>query len=154
MQKIVKLVKKDCPSLVSKPHRSIQMVASAIALLVLISLGIATIVVQTTPALAAPIFTSSDQDQAISSFISAFYDPNNHFFYTDTQNHAEADLWTEAVDWGIVMDAYSRTKNTTYNQMIGDIYTHATSVYGTNCGQWQVPNASNNTLAWWAQASL
>jgi predicted alpha-1,6-mannanase (GH76 family) len=131
-----------------------QMVVSTIGLLILISLEITTTLVGTTPALASPIFTPSDQDQAITSFISAFYDPTNHFFYTDTQNHAEADLWTEAVDWDIVMDAYSRTKNSTYNQMIGDIYTHVTSVYGANCGQWQVPNASNETLAWWAQASL
>jgi len=101
---------------------------------------------------ASPIFTPSDQDQAISSFISAFYDPTNHFFYTDTQNHAEADLWTEGVDWGIIMDAYTRTKSTTYNQMIGDIYNHVTSVNGANCGQWQVTN--NNALAWWAQSSL
>ena len=106
------------------------------------------------PALAAPISVSSYQDQAITSFISAFYDPNNHFFYTDTQNHAEADLWTEAIDWGTVMDAYSRTKSVNYNQMIGDIYNHVTAVYGTNCGQWQVPNSSNETLAWWAEASV
>ena len=149
-----KLVKKSLPSLVPKPHRPMQFVASAIALLTLISLEIAMLLVRAAPALAAPIYTSSYQDQAITSFISAFYDPNNHFFYTDTQNHAEADLWTEAIDWGIVMDAYSRTKSVNYNQMIGDIYNHVTGIYGTNCGQWQVPNNSNVTLAWWAQASL
>ncbi|HEY4032681.1 MAG TPA: glycoside hydrolase family 76 protein [Ktedonobacteraceae bacterium] len=154
MPRTVKLVEEGFSTFSSKFHRGRGLVVNAIALLVLISLELTTIFVGTNPALAAPIFTSSDQDQAISSFISAFYDPTNHFFYTDTQNHAEADLWTEAVDWDIVMDAYKRTKNSTYNQMIGDIYNHVTSVYGANCGQWQVPNASNNTLAWWAQASL
>ncbi len=153
MQKTVKLVKKGSSIPAPKFHRCREIVARATALVLLISLGITTLAVGTTPALAAPIFTPSDQDQAISSFISAFYDPTNHFFYTDTQNHAEADLWTEAVDWDIIMDAYTRTKNTTYNQMIGDIYNHATSVNGTNCGQWQA-NASNQTLAWWAQTSL
>ena len=153
MQKIVKLVQKDFTILTSKPHRPMQIVASAIALLVLMSLEITTILVGTTPALAAPILTPSDQDQSITSFISAFYDPNNHFFYTDTQNHAEADLWTEAVDWGVIMDAYNRSKNATYNQMIGDIYNHVTSQNGANCGQWQAGN-SNQTLAWWAETSL
>ncbi|HEX3642523.1 MAG TPA: hypothetical protein VHV10_14630, partial [Ktedonobacteraceae bacterium] len=148
MQKIVKLVKKGVTTPTPKPYRLMRIVATAIALLVLISLQITTILVGTTPALAAPIFTPSDQDQAITSFISAFYDPTNHFFYTDTQNHAEADLWTEAIDWDTIMDAYNRTKNTTYNQMIGDIYNHVTSQNGANCGQWAVD--SNETLGWWA----
>ena len=106
MQNIVEFVKKGFSTFAPKPHQAMHMVVSAIALLALISLEITTIFVGTTPALAAPIFTPADQDQAISSFISAFYDPTNHFFYTDTQNHAEADFWTEAVDWDIVMDAY------------------------------------------------
>ena len=152
MPRTVKLAEGCFSTFSPKPHRYRKMVANAIALLVLISLEITTNIVVTNPALASPIFTPSDQDQAISSFISAFYDPTNHFFYTDTQNHAEADLWTEGVDWGIIMDAYTRTKNTTYNQMIGDIYNHVTSVNGANCGQWQV--TSNNALAWWAQSSL
>jgi hypothetical protein len=138
--------------LAHKLRRPMQIVASAIALIILISLQITTILVGTTPALAAPIFTSSDQDQSITSFISAFYDSTNHFFFTDTQNHAEADFGKEAIDWGIIMDAYSRTKNTTYNQMIGDIYNHITSKTAANCGQWQVD--SNEDLAWWAEASL
>src|SRR5258708_6858095 len=50
------------------------------------------------------------------------------------------------------MDAYTRTKNTTYNQMSGDIYNHVTSVNGANCGQWQT--TSNTVLGWWAEASL
>ena len=152
MQKIVKLVKKGITTLTPKSHRLMQTVATAIALLILISLQITTILVGTTPALAAPIFTPSDQDQSITSFISAFYDPNNHFFYTDTQNHAEADLGTEATNWDMIMDAYNRTKNTTYNQMIGDIYNHVTSQNGANCGAWTVD--SNETLGWWAEGSL
>ncbi|HEX3643584.1 MAG TPA: glycoside hydrolase family 76 protein, partial [Ktedonobacteraceae bacterium] len=152
MQKLVKLVKKGFIPLPLKPHRPMQVVTSAIGLLVLMSLEITTLLVGSTPALAAPIFTPSDQDQSITSFISAFYDPTNHLFYTDTQNHAEADLWTEAVDWGVIMDAYNRTKNATYNQMIGDIYKHVTTVDGANCGQWQV--TSNQTLAWWAETNL
>src|SRR5439155_6137559 len=118
----------------------------------LISLGITTIILGSPPALASPIFTPSIQDQAISSFISAFYDPTNHFFYTDTQNHAEADVWTEALDWDIVMDAYARTKNSTYHQMIADISNHITSKYTTNCAQWQLD--SNQDLGWWAEGSL
>ena len=154
MQEISKWIRRSCTTLAWKFRWPIRMMTSVIALLVLVSLEVATMLIGATPALAAPIYTPSDQDQAMSSFLSAFYDPTNHFFYTDTQNHAEADLWTEAVDWEIVMDAYNRTKSANYNQMIGDIYNHVTGLYGTNCGQWQVPNNSNETLAWWAEASM
>ena len=152
MQKLVKLAKKGFTTFIQKPHRLMQTLASAIVLLILISLQITTMVVGATPVLADPIFTPSDQDQSITSFISAFYDPTNHFFYTDTQNHAEADLGTEAVDWDMIMDAYNRTKNTTYNQMIGDIYNHVTSQNGANCAEWTVD--SNENLGWWAEGSL
>ena len=76
MPRTVKLVEEGFSTFSSKPHRAIGLVVNAIALLVLISLEITTIFMGTNPALAAPIFTSSDQDQAMSSFISAFYDPN------------------------------------------------------------------------------
>jgi hypothetical protein len=154
MQEIAKWIKRSYTALAWKFHWPMRMTTRVIALLALVSLEVATMLIGATPALATPIYTPSDQDQAISSFLSAFYDPTNHFFYTDTQNHAEADLWTEAIDWKIVMDAYNRTKSANYNQMIGDIYNHVTSVYGANCGQWQVANNSNETLAWWAEASM
>ena len=154
MQEITKWIKRSYTTLACKFHWPMRVTTSVITLLALVSLEVATMFIGLPSALAAPIYTPSDQDQAISSFLSAFYDPTSHFFYTDTQNHAEADLWTEAVDWEMVMDAYNRTKSANYNQMIGDIYNHVTSVYGTNCGQWQVPNNSNQTLAWWAQASV
>jgi hypothetical protein len=154
MQEITKWIKRSYTTLACKFHWPMRMTTRVIALLALVSLEVATMLIGLPPALAAPISTPSDQDQAMSSFLSAFYDPTSHFFYTDTQNHAEADLWTEAVDWEMVMDAYNRTKSANYNQMIGDIYNHVTSVYGTNCGQWQIPNNSNQTLAWWAEASV
>ena len=117
MQKIVKLLTKGWSILLHKPQRPMQIVASVIALLLLISLQITTIAAGTTPALAAPIFTPSDQDQAITSFINAFYNPTNHFFYTDTQNHAEADLWTEAIDWDMIMDAYNDSAETSHKHV-------------------------------------
>src|SRR5690349_15932118 len=102
MQKLVKLVKKGCFTRAPRFHQRRENVTTIIALFVLISLQITALLVGTNHALAAPIFTSSDQDQSITSFVSAFYDPNNHFFFTDTQNHAEADLGKEAIDWDII----------------------------------------------------
>lgn len=58
-----KLVKRSFPSLAPKSHRPMQFVASAIALLSLISLEITTLLVGATPALAAPISVSSYQDR-------------------------------------------------------------------------------------------
>ncbi|MEV5322802.1 glycoside hydrolase family 76 protein [Nonomuraea fastidiosa] len=99
-----------------------------------------------------------DADAAMSAFISTFWDPQKKYFYTnsDRKIHPEhahgpegglyTDFWWEAQLWELVMDAYERTRGSTYRTMIDDVYAGFVAAYPT------FENDFNDDLGWWALA--
>ena len=125
--------------------------------------GLVTALAGTGLAVAAPApahaATSSDASAAMSSFVSAFWDPAAKYFFcnSDHQVHSQhaygpdgglySDFWWEAQNWETVMDAYQATGDPTYRQMIDDVYTGFTAFYPTFTTNF------NDDLGWWALAS-
>lgn len=67
-------------------------------------------------------FTSNDATAALNSFNTWFYSTSDKLYYSTTDKNGIGAIWTQAIFWDIVMDAYKRTGNATYLQQIKDIY--------------------------------
>ncbi|MBU5441688.1 glycoside hydrolase family 76 protein [Paenibacillus sp. MSJ-34] len=108
----------------------------------------------------AEAFTEANAVQAMDDFLNTFYDPAKKYFYTnsDRQIHSHAsgpenglytDYWWEAQLWETVMDAYERTANAEYYNLIGDIYDGFRAAYP----DWE-SNPFNDDIGWWALGAL
>jgi predicted alpha-1,6-mannanase (GH76 family) len=85
-------------------------------------------------------FTAADATNAFNSFNANFYSTTDKLYYSTTDKTDIAAIWTQAIYWDIVMDAYQRTKDTSYLRMVNDIYKGGFKRYdGYN---W------NNTTVW------
>ena len=67
-------------------------------------------------------FTSADADTAFAAFNRTFYNPTAKLYYNNSNHDGTGAIWTQAIFWDIVMDAYLRTNKPVYKQMIDDIY--------------------------------
>lgn len=67
-------------------------------------------------------FTSADATIAFDSFNANYYSANDKLYYSTTEKKDIAAIWTQAIYWDMVMNAYQRTKNPKYLKMINDIY--------------------------------
>lgn len=106
-----------------------------------------------------PLTTEANADQAMNDFVASFWDPQKKYFYTnsDQQIHTHAygpeaglytDFWWEAQLWQVVMDAYERTDDPQYLEMIDDVYDGFRAYY---------PDFSNNfndDQGWWALGAI
>lgn len=78
-----------------------------------------------TPVVTAPkpvSFTANDATAAFNSFNTYFYSTTDKLYYSTTEKKDIGAIWTQAIFWDIAMDAYKRTNNATYLQLIKDIY--------------------------------
>ena len=105
-------------------------------------------------------FTAANAETAMEDFLNVFYDPVKKYFYTnsDRQIHEHAagpenglytDYWWEAQIWQTIMDAYERTNDPKYLNLIHDIYDGFNSAYPN----WE-SNPFNDDIAWWALGSI
>lgn len=94
-------------------------------------------------------FTDTDATNALKSFNKYFYNPEAHLFYSTTEQQSLGAIWTQAIFWDIVMDAYKRTKDTTWLQMIDDIYQGAYQKY--DAFNWENKNTwfIYDDMMWW-----
>ncbi|SHF96166.1 Predicted alpha-1,6-mannanase, GH76 family [Fodinibius roseus] len=67
-------------------------------------------------------YTAEDATEAFESFNNHFYDHRVKLYHATTDQAEIGSIWTQAIFWDIVMDAYQRTENPDYLQMIHDIY--------------------------------
>lgn len=66
--------------------------------------------------------TAADATSVFNSFNANFYSADDKLYYSTTEKKGIAAIWTQAIYWDIVMNAYQRTKDTSYLRMINDIY--------------------------------
>lgn len=85
-------------------------------------------------------FTSADATAAFDSFNNTYYSTTDKLYFENTEKKGIGAIWTQAIYWDMVMNAYQRTKDPADLKMINDIYTGGYHKYdGYN---W------NNTTTW------
>lgn len=67
-------------------------------------------------------YKSEDATAAFESFNKHFYSQEAKLYFETTERQELGSIWTQAIFWDIVMDAYERTENPEYLKMIHDIY--------------------------------
>lgn len=96
-------------------------------------------------------FTSTDADYAMNSFNSAFYTGGSGSYnYKADTGGGLADFWKEAEMIEMVEDAYQRSGNVTYKNMITELYNGFVARFGTD---WS-GNIYNDDLIWMCIACL
>lgn len=97
-------------------------------------------------------FTAADATSAFNAFNTAYYSKADQLYYSTTEKKEIAAIWTQAIYWDIVMDAYERTKDPVYYKMITDIYDGGTKRYDNynweNTTTWFI----YDDMMWWVIA--
>jgi predicted alpha-1,6-mannanase (GH76 family) len=100
-------------------------------------------------------FSSSNADQAASTFVSTYWNSSTSQFYENSDHNTYAahggeyeDFWWTAETFESVMDAYQRTNSSTYRNLIDSIYT---GFFANNV--WQ-NDTFNDDKGWWALACV
>lgn len=99
-------------------------------------------------------FTAKDATTAFDAFNKYFYDTDAKLYHSTTKRDQLAQGWTQAVFWDIVMDAYLRTENPGYLEMIREIYeggNHAYSDFNWNDVK-TVNDFIYDDMMWWVIA--
>lgn len=97
-------------------------------------------------------YTAENATQAFESFNHHFYDPEGNLYYATTEQAEYGSIWTQAIFWDIVMDAYERMGDEKYEQMIHDIYEGGYQEYAgynwENKEEWFI----YDDIMWWVIA--
>lgn len=70
----------------------------------------------------APTYTKKDATTAIDAFHEAFYNPQMKLYAINSDKKGRAAIWTQAIYWDMIMNAYKRTKAPKYRALIDEIY--------------------------------
>ncbi|WP_461490605.1 glycoside hydrolase family 76 protein [Pontibacter sp. HJ8] len=109
-------------------------------------------VTPTGPIEEAETFTPADATTAFEAFNQYFYNPDAKLYYSTTDHNGLAAIWTQAIFWDMVMDAYQRTNNPDYLKQIGDIYEGGYKEYDgynwNNTQKWFI----YDDMMWWVIA--
>jgi hypothetical protein len=87
---------------------------------------------QTTPDPATPqqvSFTANDATSAYNDFNKYLFDTNRKIYFRASDKSGIGAIWTQAIYWDMAMNAWKRTKDTKYRQLIADIYDGAAGQY-------------------------
>lgn len=67
-------------------------------------------------------FTSGDATSAYNDFNKHLYDPVRKIYYRRSDKSGRGAIWTQAIYWDMAMNAWKRTKDPKYRQLIEDIF--------------------------------
>lgn len=67
-------------------------------------------------------FTSNDATVAMDAFNKYLLDKNRNIYYKNSDKEDKAAIWTQAIFWDMIMNAYKRTNDEKYSQLIEDVY--------------------------------
>ncbi|MBK5722797.1 alpha-1,6-mannanase [Dysgonomonas sp. Marseille-P4677] len=74
-------------------------------------------------------FTEQDATMAIDAFNNQFLNTSTQIYYTKSNKEGVAAIWTQAIYWDMLMNAYKRTKDQKYYTMIENFYLGAYNYY-------------------------
>ncbi|MDP4277533.1 MAG: glycoside hydrolase family 76 protein, partial [Bacteroidota bacterium] len=94
-------------------------------------------------------FTETDATNALKAFDTSFYSPTAHLFYATTEQNSLGAIWTQAIFWDIIMDAYKQTQDSIWRNRIDEIYQGAYAEYDAfnweNKQKWFI----YDDMMWW-----
>lgn len=94
-------------------------------------------------------YTKKDALTAIDAFHTAFYNPEMKLYSIDSNKKGRAAIWTQAIYWDMMMNAYKRTGDKQYRQLIDEIYQGGYEQYAgydwTNKHEWFI----YDDMMWW-----
>lgn len=67
-------------------------------------------------------FTAANATTAFRTFNTSFYSKSDKLYYATTEKKDLGAIWTQAIYWDLVMDAYKRTNDPALLNMINDMY--------------------------------
>jgi len=98
----------------------------------------------------APIaYTSNNATSAYNDFNKYLYNPDIKLYYRASDKSGIGAIWTQAIYWDMAMNAYKRTKDPAYKQLMEDIYQGGSQQYAaydwTNQDKWFIWD----DMMWW-----
>ncbi len=94
-------------------------------------------------------YTSEDADLALEAFNQQYFNEEAKLYYSTTEKNDLGSIWTQAIMWDIVMDAYHRTEDEKYLILIEDIYEGGHNEYDAynweNTVEWFI----YDDIMWW-----
>lgn len=94
-------------------------------------------------------YTTEDATLAFESFNKHFYSSELNLYYSTTDREDLGSIWTQAIFWDIIMDAYQRTGNAEYEEMIHQVYRGGEKEYAgynwENKEEWFI----YDDIMWW-----
>lgn len=105
-----------------------------------------------TPPVENKTFTGADATAAFNAFNTVYYSQVDQLYYKTTERKEIAAIWTQAIYWDIVMDAFERTKDPVYYNLIAQIYEGGAKRYDNynwdNTTTWFI----YDDMMWWVIA--
>ncbi len=97
-------------------------------------------------------YTQADATAALEAFNKYFYSDEAKLYYETTEQKELGSIWTQAIFWDIIIDAYERTDDQKYEQMMRDIYKGGFNEYAgynwENKEEWFI----YDDIMWWVIA--
>ena len=94
-------------------------------------------------------YTSNNATSAYNDFNTWLYNPSAKLYYRASDKSGIGAIWTQAVYWDMAMNAYKRTGDSRYRQLVEDIYAGGAAQYAnydwTNQNKWFIWD----DMMWW-----
>jgi len=94
-------------------------------------------------------YTSNNATSAYNDFNKYLYNPDSKLYYRSSDRSGIAAIWTQAIYWDMAMNAWKRTHDPAYSQLIKDIYQGCSQQYAaydwTNQDKWFIWD----DMMWW-----
>ncbi len=94
-------------------------------------------------------YTSNNATAAYNAFNTYLYNPTTKLYYRASDKTGIGAIWTQAIYWDMAMNAYKRTNDSRYLQLVNDIYQGGGQQYAgydwTNQAQWFIWD----DMMWW-----
>lgn len=94
-------------------------------------------------------FTAANASAAYNDFNRQLYNPDTKLYYRASDKSGIGAIWTQAIYWDMAMNAYKRTGDANYKQLVADIYAGGGAQYAgydwTNQNKWFIWD----DMMWW-----
>jgi hypothetical protein len=94
-------------------------------------------------------FTANDATAAYNDFNKYLFDVNRKIYYRLSDKSGIGAIWTQAIYWDMSMNAYKRTNDAKYGQLIADIYLGAAQQYDNYNWRNDVKWFIWDDMMWW-----
>ena len=95
------------------------------------------------------MYTKTASDVAMEAFQEYCYNQNTKLYYNNTDQQGMAAIWTHAIFWNIVLDAYERTGDMKYVTLSNDIFSGGYAQYAQYDWNNQTVWFVFDDLMWW-----